>query len=210
VAQLPVNPVPFGGSLVESRPGFPLSLEQVEERTWKSADGIPGKETRATNVYRDSQGRVRLETRGEGPPDSPLRVDVFDPVGGSMVHLDTSGKVAHRLRAPGIGAPMGGGFLGAQDAEPKIEIIGQRTIDGIAFLGVRVTAAPASAPATTAIIERWIMPEMGLTSLIEGSSANWSYSARIGNLERKEPDAQLFVIPEGYTIEEEIPRPAKR
>lgn len=51
---------------------------------------------------------------------------------------------------------------------------------------------------------------MGLAGLVEGSSSEWSYTARITNVERKEPDPQLFAIPEGYTIVEETPHPAKR
>jgi|GEM_PF-4114903 len=124
-----MNPIPFGGSLVESRPGFPLSLEQIEERTGKLPDGTSRKETRKSRIYRDSEGRVRLET-GE----NPLIIDIFDPVGGLAIHLDMSSKVAHRMHVTGVGVTVAGALLVAPDSNPKIEMAGQRTIEGIAFL----------------------------------------------------------------------------
>lgn len=209
-AQTPTEPVPFGGSLVAAQPGFPLSLRQVEERTRKSPDARSIVETRETQIYRDAEGRVRLETRPEGTPASPLRIDIVDPVADFSIYLDTTARIAHRLRVPKVSARVAGVIAAVAGPDDEPQMLGRRMIQGITFLGVRITAVPLGAPGTTALLDRWISPELGLIGLIENSSSEWSYSARIENVERKEPDPQLFVIPTDYTIQDEVPPRSKQ
>jgi hypothetical protein len=85
--------------------GAPYSGEQVHETVQTLADGTHITRTMpATKVYRDSLGRTRTERQmfrgpvGIAPnvPDTPLIIEIVDPVGQSRYTLDTQNKVAHR------------------------------------------------------------------------------------------------------------------
>jgi hypothetical protein len=83
-------------------------------------------------------------------------------------------------------------------------------IGAAAFLMVAVSAQtpaqPARTPATLvlpysgAVDERWISKDLGLIGLAKSSGRNGERTARIQNVERKQPDPVLFVIPLDYTI----------
>ena len=83
--------------------GAPYSAQRVTESVQIGSDG-----TRFTTnfqqetVYRDSQGRTRTERpmmpgpRNRNAFDSPILVEISDPVAGIGYTLDTQHKVAHR------------------------------------------------------------------------------------------------------------------
>jgi hypothetical protein len=104
--------------------GVPYSAEQTQEHVQTLNDGTHITQTQMhTKIYRDSQGRTRTErplmmafANGQ---DSPLVVEINDPVAGVRYTLDSQGKVAHRVttQVPGGGA-QGAGLarLGATGA----------------------------------------------------------------------------------------------
>jgi hypothetical protein len=188
-------------SLVEVRSGFPLSLQQIEDSTRKLTDGSEKREILDSRISRDSAGRVRVESRQEGSAGDSAYVCIFDPVEGSITTLDAPTRTAHRWRVPNPVTPSPG-VPSAGDKEPRIAVLGQRSIEGINFLGTRVTAPYAGTFSTTVISERWISIEMGLTALVETSGPEGKYSARFKDLELREPDPRIFTVPAGYTLQE--------
>jgi hypothetical protein len=95
--------------------GAPYSAEQIQEHVQTLNDGTHITQTQfRIKTYRDSQGRTRTERpmfMGSSEPDSPMVVQISDPVAGVQYTLDPQNKVAHRsvARTPaqGIVAPNG-------------------------------------------------------------------------------------------------------
>ncbi|HEY1945562.1 MAG TPA: hypothetical protein VGG97_01050 [Bryobacteraceae bacterium] len=101
--------------------GKPYSGEEVSESVQTLADGTRISQTMTLEkIYRDSQGRTRMERPlmhpGMGgppvPPDAPTMIDITDPVAHLRYTLDTQGKIAHRweLPTPASTSAKGGGF----------------------------------------------------------------------------------------------------
>ena len=81
--------------------GGPYSGEQIQEHVQTLSDGTHITQNQMqTKVYRDSAGRTRTERplmMGPGAPDSPLVVEITDPVAGVHYTLDTQNKITHRV-----------------------------------------------------------------------------------------------------------------
>ena len=98
-AQTAHPPATLGAALlVLPRPGVPISLEQIEERSRKLENGAVSAEIIKSKVYRDSAGRLRIEA--EVRDGSTLYADLIDPVAGSRVALLTTEKVGYRMPFP--------------------------------------------------------------------------------------------------------------
>jgi hypothetical protein len=95
----------FPGRPIESMANAPYSGEPKDETVRTLADGthitnfMPG---RGEKVWRDSQGRVRIEESMGGGMDNkfPTIVQIEDPVAGYIYVMDDINKVAHRVKAP--------------------------------------------------------------------------------------------------------------
>ena len=85
--------------------GAPSSATEVSETAKVLMDGTRNVSTGGgRKLYRDSQGRTRIErispTPGFESPPELVTVDITDPVAGYAYILDTNGKVAHRMKLP--------------------------------------------------------------------------------------------------------------
>jgi hypothetical protein len=145
------GPPPFG---IRPITGVPYSGEEVAETVQTLVDGTHITRTMlATKVYRDSSGRTRTERPmfmgpvGLGPniPNSPIIIEITDPVAQSRYILDTQTKLAHRQelaasRPDTIAAfTVGGGGGGGGST-------GVMTIGGV-FGNGQVAAATSTATA---------------------------------------------------------------
>jgi hypothetical protein len=99
--------------------------------------------------------------------------------------------------------PSQGGFglfgtpVGMPGENAKHEKLERRTIAGIECDGLRITSASGDL-----VDEHWFSTELGLVPLIEASSFDEHYSAKILKITRTNPNAELFVIPKEYKIQE--------
>ncbi|GEM_PF-2073095 len=196
--------------LVLPVPGTPISVEQSEERTHTLNNGSSRKETTTVRIYRDSFGRLRIE--------SPTSVVLIDPVSGYRVNLLTAQKIAVRLAGPksgqqgfaiGVGG-MGEG-LPAGNWKSKTEDLGTNVIEGVECKGSRTTQTSEDNPPKIATHERWYSSELKLTALATSSGPNWKHTAKIRILDRNEPDASLFGIPSDYKVQDlNLPRPGQQ
>lgn len=192
-------------SLADPRPGAPLSFEQFEERVRLRPDGsVATTQVVKSRVYRDSTGRVRTESE---LPDlagelSPV-VNLVDPVGGFGVVLLTNEKIAYRVIVPAghaLGGPKVGEALPAGKWKTTTENLGNHTIDGIEYQGSRTTHTSEESGSVGATYEYWGSKELSLTGRAEASGPGWKHTAKVQNLERREPDRGLFVVPPDYAI----------
>ena len=95
--------------------GAPYSAEQVQERVQTLSDGTHiSRNNPSVKQYRDSQGRTRTERpmmMGPNAAESPLLVEIADPVAGVRYVLDTENKVAHRMTAGAAPPARSGSFV---------------------------------------------------------------------------------------------------
>jgi hypothetical protein len=80
--------------------GAPYSAVEVVENTQVLADGTHIDRKTQTNVYRDSEGRMRRET--------PDQVTIWDPVAGASYILDPKTQTAHKMAVGSYVGPAGG------------------------------------------------------------------------------------------------------
>src|ERR1051326_1644793 len=110
--------MPFEGGMGGTISGAPYSAVQTTEMVQKLADGNSIVEKTQSNVYRDAQGRVRIEHTFPGRPGStqPARkmVSIFDPVAGTSYVLQPEESKAFKSNM----RPRPPADTNAQNAQP--------------------------------------------------------------------------------------------
>ncbi|MFZ3213601.1 MAG: hypothetical protein WA188_19010 [Terriglobales bacterium] len=218
-AQTAHNPANSGAApLVLPRPGIPASLEQTEERSRQLEDGTATVEVVKSEVYRDSAGRVRVQSdiRGSGHSPTPY-IDLVDPVAGSRIILLSTEKIAYRVPLPKSTEDrfaflgIGGVAESSHKWSAKTENAGKRTIEGIEYEGTRIIQTAEGEPGLTSAVEHWYSDELKLIGFVMASGPHGTYTARIQHLRREEPDPTLFAIPPGYKIlDVPLPSPGRQ
>jgi hypothetical protein len=214
--------------------GQPYSADRVSEHTQTLADGTHIKQVREmSREYRDSEGRIRTERKLFSGPrvpaaarrDSPLLVQIFDPVAGYSYTLDSRKLIAHRVALPaenGPGVftarpnvtmvPGSAGRLGVRGPlrqRIKKESLGNETIEGVLAVGTRVinttpTGEVGNDRPLVRTCEHWQSEEMALTLLTKCSDPRTGETAmRLEHVDRIEPDPVLFQVPPEYTVVED-------
>jgi hypothetical protein len=204
-------------TLVLPIPGVPLSVETIEEYVTKSPDGTSSDEVEKTKVFRDVAGRMRFEMEISEPNDGPVKlIMLVDPVDGFMAVLETSTKIAHRLKSQtgssAFAITMGGrGLIDVLGTKTnRTEALGKQTIDTIEYEGTRMTTTSDDQPSLVAVCDRWTAKELGLIGLVKNSGPDGTITSRIQNVDRTAPDPALFVIPADYHVRDlEFPSPVQ-
>src|SRR5437868_1833510 len=92
--------MPFDSGMAATVTGAPYSAVETTEMVQKLADGNTIVERQQTNLYRDSQGRVRIEHTLHSRPGSDQAarktVSIFDPVAGSTYMLQPAEMKAYK------------------------------------------------------------------------------------------------------------------
>jgi hypothetical protein len=185
--------------------GAPLFLE-TEEKRQSPPGATPVFELNRTTIYRDADGRIRIEREDPSP-----MIEILDPIGGVITILLPVPALAFRAILPTLDLenPVAKTSVGPASTLPSTsntESLGNRTFEGIEFSGSRVTTITGAHEAITGVEERWVSVELGVIGMTSFSSpAAGERTARIRNVIRGEPDPALFVIPPNYTIQQELP-----
>ncbi len=147
--------------LVLPQPGAPLSAEIVEERTTKLPDGPSKTDVLTTKVFRDAEGRMRMEMNINGPNDPAPMIQILDRPDGFTVILLPEQRMAARFGFPKSGnGGFGVSFLGNPlirvpgKKSRKTEKLGKQTIDGIEYEGERTTTTSDEQPSLVGLDER--------------------------------------------------------
>lgn len=159
-----------------------------------------------TLVARDSQGRVRRETRDFVPANSnaepPLHTfTIQDPISGTrttctQAWMTCSTGVFHaRLQLPPAAA------AGSNGNESRTDL-GQRTIDNLTTNGIRSTASNTGATRVALTqTDEWYSPDLHMDLLVTRNSPQMGQvTLTVTELTRGEPDSSLFTIPSGYEV----------
>lgn len=161
-----------------------------------------------TLVARDSQGRVRRETREFVPSDSeaepPLRsFTILDPVAGTRT---TCTKASMTCATSAFDASL---FLAENAAERSNaggESLGQRSLEGLPVTGTRETMSNVSGPRGSTRLavshtDAWYSPDLQIDlSVIRSDPQSGVVTLNVTDLVRAEPESTWFAIPSGYTV----------
>jgi hypothetical protein len=202
--------------------GAPFGAVAVSETTQTLADGNHITRKTQSNVFRDSQGRIRREITlvGFGPMAASGQsfVVINDPVAGATFLLHPDQKTAEKMGRPF--ARMKGAMQYKVEARQQKEIasgnlkkedLGTQTIAGVTAQGTRITRTiPAgqigNEKPITIVRESWYSNDLQ-TVVMSKRSDPWSGETTytLTNIQRTEPDASLFTVPSGYTVTQGYP-----
>ena len=216
-----------GGKVVT---GAPFSAVAVTTFSHTLSDGNKISNTHQVTLYRDSQGRFRKE--GSMPPMGDLAVDqphsfvvIHDPVAGKDFLLNADEKVAHvmalRNHGPrngkvgkGVSADVASGGPDAIDSAETTnsnitkESLGTQTLNGISAQGTRFTCLiPAGKIGNdkpiTVTREVWYSPDLQMVVQSKHSDPRFGDTVySLTNIQRTEPEANLFTVPSDFTVKE--------
>lgn len=164
-------------------------------------------------VARDRQGRLfreRHRLAAEGANHVLNQPQIYDLVTRTLYHLGPGRRVLvvpdedpAYFRERGWMSPCKRSLYDGNE-EQRIEDLGEKEIAGVATRGFRVTAtfAPAvtgAAMPVTVVDEFWYSDELGTDVMIRHSDPLTGVKTlELTEVERTEPDPQLFRVPVGY------------
>ncbi len=209
----------------------PYSATYTSTSTEKLQDGTVLTHTGTRTVTRDSLGRTREEitmpARGAADTGKTRRmVVIMDPVARTVTQLRVDDKVAvvHTLPQPGQASGDRAGHRGGASTDStghsvasagthtrpnEVEAdLGSKTISGVVATGKRVThTIPAGEMGNIAPLvstrETWYSPDLKIE--LSSSDADPFHGTRttsVSALTKNEPDAALFQVPAGYTVQQ--------
>ncbi|HXM07954.1 MAG TPA: hypothetical protein VN936_10835, partial [Candidatus Acidoferrum sp.] len=220
------------GIATTSKAGAPYSLVQETHRSSTLADGTHIEETsRTAHMYRDSQGRTRMEVYISMPHGSERApelafVTIIDPVAGKSYSLNPhtqtatetgfpfAGTLSRNAPTPSVGAGSGVVFQtrtpAMAESAPQMthESLGPQEMDGVTVTGTRFTQTfPVGSIGNDRpiVVVRtiWHSEELGIDMLGEVSDPRTgNVTTRVTQLDRTEPDPALFQVPADYQITE--------
>lgn len=193
--------------------GAPFSGTETMQMEQSLADGNKIDKTEQSKIYRDSQGRTRVEsTHTSRAGTTETEVTIFDPVGGFVARLNTAKLTAMKHTLPAAGSvPPGPPHHpeGANAPQLQKEDLGAKTINGLAATGTRSTRTiPAgeigNSEAIVSTREVWVSTALKVPVLETMSNPERGTSTRTLTVtSQSEPDATLFQIPSNYTVKTE-------
>ncbi len=206
----------FGDKLVK---GKPFSADIVIEDTRRLFDGSTVTKQNRGAVYRDGEGRTRREQPLEmiggfgivGKDNKPqMLVFINDFASRSQIFLDVNNKVARK-------GPIGEG-PGPREpgTEAKSESLGTKAIDGVSAAGTRVTfEIPAGQIGNDkpmqVVSERWFSDDLQVVVMSRHlDPLSGEHIFKLVNIKRNEPSSDLFIIPNGFKVENRPGRAPER
>ncbi len=193
------------GASLSTVTGHPYSAEQSIDWEDTLNPAAATWRTWQTRLYRDSDGRTRAETtvvwafQGANPP-LPHFVEIIDPVAGYRYLLSPANKTAYRSVWPMA--------IRSEQVEQRRngERIGERTIEGVLSEGIRIKRLMHSDLASDkgatyiASTEEWSSSELQILVLREEDTACSKTRFRLTDIDRSEPVAALFRVPDDFLI----------
>jgi len=213
--------------------GLPYSAERVTESVRVLADGNRIVRRNVDKVYRDSDGRTRVESEWNGKP----LVLIQDVVAGMSYRLYPATRTGYRMAIAAPAAPSKAAGAAVTEAGPstpgvarlaeqlspalngagvaasaETRSLGRKQIEGLAADGEITTATmPAgtlgNAQPIVLTTEAWTARDLRVPVLMKSSNPFSGESlVRLQNLARLEPSTALFAVPADYTVQEVVRR----
>ncbi len=206
-----------------AEPGLPFSATQLTERTQTLLDGTHIVSKSKLRVYRDTSGRLRVESFQMRPgseelEDAPSTVGILDPVAGYQYSLLIRGHSGIRsdlgggqiiqdgtARSSGAGRAAGPVARGPE-SHTSTESLGTQIMAGLEVEGSKSTTtypphfSGNDAP-IVATYEEWRSLDFRIVVFsIRSDPRSGETKVTITDFSRTEPDPSLFQVPSDYTI----------
>jgi hypothetical protein len=204
--------------------GAPFSGVRTFQGGRNFADGNRVDRGTSERLYRDGQGRTRIEhdvpaqMLANNPKMEPTQVTINDPVSGDRIELHAATKTAIILHngvappraaptaAPGVTVTFARRFRPENDPawSPPVAL-GEKTFDGLRATGQRrqytiAVGELSNEKPIVLTVEQWYSPELSLIVAVRGTSTlGGDFSNQVENIVRGEPDPALFTIPADYS-----------
>jgi hypothetical protein len=193
--------------------GAPFVAVAISETVQVLSDGSHVTRKRTARVYRDGEGRVRVQFgRDVGKGEA---YTLYDAVTGATYMVSSTRRVALQLSSPVADASIRRAKIITPQSPPEdiktvvgetIEPLGTRIIEGVKAEGVRVTS-PVPTKVGGVVYERWYSHELRRDVLIKLSDPRFGEAVyRLTDVMLTEPPADLFTIPAGYTVKPVFPQ----
>ena len=196
--------------------GRPYSADVVHESNRVLADGNRIHTETHGKVFRDSEGRTRNEYEFDLGGVKRTNVTVLDPVAQIHITLDLENKIAtlHHLRSRASSVadhvPTQVPSTVETSSRPVLtsEDLGSKEIEGLVALGTRTVrtfeaGSVGNERPFTSVNERWFSRELSIL-LVSGTDdpRSGQNTMRLINIQRGEPDPQLFQVPPDYSVKD--------
>jgi hypothetical protein len=202
--------------------GEPFQLVQRHANTLTLPDGTKRTSETVDQVFRDSRGRFRLESGSMKDGVFEARnITIFDPV--ALVEVSfgahaTTGRLTHieprqfpspeDERKAAEQAARSAAYDRAHPDDFSEEALGTRTIAGEEAVGTRKKQlfVPVDGKGRfSRSTETWSSPELKIDLLtVTDNSTIGSMRTEVTDLKRAEPDPELFKVPAGLTLQEQV------
>lgn len=213
-----------GGLLHGTVTGAPFSATQATQTQRTLANGTQIQNQHQSKVYRDAQGRVRIDTTinrmstSGGGATTQTFTTIYDPVGGSIYRLNPNKMTAVQSPIPSQAAPTGTKPTHAPPAGVQVQTqsLGTSTINGVTATGTQVTTTIAAATignsAPIQIVRvTWVSTQLQIPVQVSVSDPRFGNSLmNLTNIVQTPPDESLFQVPAGYAVTQAPARPAGR
>jgi hypothetical protein len=201
-----------GGINLHSIAGAPFSADLVKESTQLLPDGSRALVETRGKMFRDAEGRTRVETELASGSATRHFITIFDPVQQISMVLNVeakTGEVFHVPPAPAVSGKQLKLIAAAQArrsaARPTSgsEDLGAMTMEGFSVTGTRSTRRTAGDKAQIMVTDSWFSAELKVELLsITQLPQALTQSTRLINIVPGAPDPALFQAPAGYTIQD--------
>ena len=233
-AQVQSDPEPYAhlsnGGLNHSLSAFvvrgrPFSAQQVAKTGKTLQDGTNVEHFGHHAIYRDSEGRVRVEQPCGCAPNHEQKVEIYvmDPVAGTLTTWRQGGdeqRVARvtkwEAKTPKSveeqrSAAMQARFTAGNGARPQpVSTVNEEPVQKLDNVPVRVVTVTTVVPTGRSGNDRpitkthvaWISDDLELVMMEQWQDPRAALrTVGLAKFARKEPDAALFHPPQGYTVE---------
>lgn len=223
-----------GGKVVKGAPFSAVSVSETVE-TLADGNRIVRKTQTSLYRDSQGRFRRETTLPALGPlaAAAPMHslTEIHDPVAGTGYLLEPEEKIARKIGHPGgpmtkSAGPGGAGISGSvdhnvmffqrsgrlDDANVKKEDLGTQVVNGTTAQGTRITRTIAAGEIgnerpLVIVNESWYSSDLQMVVESKRSDPRFGETTyKLTNLQRTEPDASLFTVPAGYTVEEGGPR----
>ena len=198
------------GVFVTPIPNAPLLAVVNTQSSRILPDGTTSNQKTLSAIARDRQGRIfneraRLSSIGNGHASDPIH-PYYDPQTRTSTVIDPQQRVAWQStlnRPPSAVPPLAAGC--AASPYVKEEDLGNRKMEGVEVHGIRNTQTiPAEANGgkeIKVVDEYWYSEDLRLNMrVIHKDPRTGEQTTTVTQVDRSEPDPEIFEIPSGYKI----------
>jgi hypothetical protein len=171
--------------------GAAFSADTLDEKTYIRPDGSEVRHAFTGKLFRDSQGRTRVQVDARDADPHITYITISDPVRQIQVNLYPKLQVADVFKlSPGYGQPS------HPLNWPASESLGTKEIEGYAVAGIRTSGTGEHA----LVQEEWFSADLRATLYATVTHPHGKSSYHVSNIRTGDPDPSVFQIPEGYKI----------